>query len=76
MRLFRPTLALALALSAVTAAPVWAQRAHHGRRHAAATSTPANASAAVCRTRARDYAYDKHADVGQERLFYNKCMGQ
>lgn len=69
-------LGLALAVLAAAAAPASAQRAHHGRRHAAAASTPANASAAVCRTRARDYAYEKHADVGQERMFFNKCVGQ
>ncbi|MCJ2137425.1 hypothetical protein MKK69_25855 [Methylobacterium sp. J-026] len=77
MRLLRPILILALAIAVptVTAAPSWAQRAH-GRRHAAAANTPANAGAVVCRTRARDYAYEKHADVGQERLFFNHCMGQ
>lgn len=69
------SVALAFAVFAAAAAPASAQRAHHGRRHAAAASTPANASAAVCRTRARDYAYEKHADAGQERMFFDKCMG-
>ncbi len=76
MRPLRIALSIALAatMSLVAASPGWA-RSHGRRRQAVASSTPANAGAAVCRSRARDYAYDKHADVGQERMFFDKCMG-
>lgn len=73
MRLVRPALSVAL-VSLMAVSPGWARS--QGRRQAAASSTPANAGAAVCRSRARDYAYDKHADVGQERMFFDKCMGK
>lgn len=77
MRSFRPTLTLALTLvlSALAVMPSSAQRSHGRRRITTTNNPPANASAAVCRTRARDYAYEKHADIGQERGFYDKCMG-
>ncbi|GLS46774.1 hypothetical protein [Methylobacterium brachythecii] len=66
--------ALASAVALATASPSLARRSH-GTQTSAANATPANAGEAVCRSRARDYAYDKHADPGQERLFFDKCMG-
>ena len=76
MRPLRIALGITLVatMSLMAASPGWARS--HGRRQASASSTPANAGAAVCRSRARDYAYDKHADVGQERMFFDKCMGK
>lgn len=72
-RVVRITAASLIAL--VSCSPCLAQH-RHGARQAAASSKPANASEPFCRSKARDYAYEKHADPGQERLFFDKCMGR
>ncbi|GEP10590.1 hypothetical protein [Methylobacterium gnaphalii] len=66
------TLASVVALAA--ASPSLARRSRNAQA-TAANPTPANAGEAVCRSRARDYAYEKHADTGQELVFFDKCMG-
>ena len=66
---------LAAVITAISCSPCLAQH-RHGSRRTVAASKPANASEPYCRTKARDYAYEKHADPGQEYLFFNKCMGR
>ena len=63
-----------LAVFAVSCSPSPAQHAHR-QRGSAAAGKPANANEPFCRTKARDYAYEKHADSGQERMVFDKCMG-
>ena len=77
MHVFRLIAVTALALGFATLAlsPSEARGRHGGKGTQTGAATPANASAAVCRTRARDYAYEKHADPGQERMFFDKCLG-
>jgi hypothetical protein len=65
---------LAAVAALVSASPSLARRSH-ATQTSSATPTPANAGEAVCRSKARDYAYEKHADIGQERLFFDRCMG-
>ena len=69
------TISLAIVMAAAYCSPSLAQRAHKGRR-TAANAKPPNASEPYCRSKARDYAYEKHADPGQERMAFEKCMGR
>lgn len=67
--------ALALVIAFASCSPCLAQH-RRGARHAGAASKPADASEAFCRSKARDYAYEKHADPGQERMVFDRCMGR
>ncbi len=77
MRVRRPsaTIALALTLATLVHSPSHARGHRGGGRTQTSDNKPADANAAVCRSKARDYAYEKHADPGQERMAFEKCMG-
>ena len=70
-----PTAVPTLVIAALCLSPAHARDRHGGKGTTTSNPTPANASEAVCRTRARDYAYEKHADPGQERTVFDKCVG-
>lgn len=76
MRAYRPiaTIVLALVFAVLTDSTSFARGRHGTAQSGTTDNKPADANAAVCHTKARDYAYEKHADPGQERSFYDTCM--